>query len=93
VEPTEKPTALKVYPGADGEFVLYDDDGTSLDYLKDVATWTRIRWNDRSRMLTIEPDARSKAKTTKPRRFEVLLVPDGVRQTVDYSGHMVMVNL
>jgi alpha-glucosidase/alpha-D-xyloside xylohydrolase len=92
-EPTEKPTALKVYPGADGEFVLYDDDGTSLDYLKDAATWTRIRWNDRSRMLTIEPDARSKAKTTKPRRFEVLLAPDGVRQTVDYSGHMVMVNL
>src|SRR5207302_5950768 len=34
-----EPTALRVYPGADGEFTLYDDDGTSLDYQKNVATW------------------------------------------------------
>ncbi len=92
-QPTDKPTTLNVYPGADGEFVIYDDDGASLDYMKDVATWTRVRWNDRARTLTIEPDSRSKAKNVPARRFEVLLAPDGTRQPVDYAGRRIVVKL
>jgi alpha-glucosidase/alpha-D-xyloside xylohydrolase len=80
-----EPTTLKVYPGANGEFVLYEDDGKSLDYLQDRATWTRIRWNDRAQTLTIEPDGRSKTQPG-PRRFEVLLVKGGGRKSVEYSG-------
>jgi alpha-glucosidase/alpha-D-xyloside xylohydrolase len=85
-EPTDKPLTLKVYPGADGEFVLYEDDGASLDYLRDIATWTRFKWNDRSRTLTIEPHERSAGKAGAPRRFEVWLVPGNARRTVDYAG-------
>jgi hypothetical protein len=65
--------------------VLYEDDGKSLDYLQDRATWTRIRWNDRAQTLTIEPDGRSKTQPG-PRRFEVLLVKGGGRKSVEYSG-------
>ena len=92
-QPTDKPTTLNVYPGADGEFVMYDDDGASLDYMKDVATWTHIRWNDRARTLTIEPDPRSKAKNVPARKFEVLLAPNGTRQSVDYAGRRMVVKL
>ncbi len=51
----DEPTTLKIYPGADGEFTLYSDDGTSLDYLTGRATRTRLKWDDATRRLTIEP--------------------------------------
>jgi alpha-D-xyloside xylohydrolase len=35
-----------VYPGKDGEFDLYDDDGVSYDYEKGKSTVTRLRWSD-----------------------------------------------
>ena len=85
-EPTDKPMTLNVYPGADGEFVLYEDDGSSLDYTQDIAAWTHIRWNDRARTLTIEADAKSKMKPAASRKFDVLLVPGGARKSVDYDG-------
>jgi alpha-glucosidase/alpha-D-xyloside xylohydrolase len=81
-----EPTTLKVYSGADGEFVLYEDDGVSFDYLRDRATWTRIRWDNRRRILSIEPDARSKIGPASARNFDVLLVPDGTRQSLMYRG-------
>ena len=65
-EPTDQPTTLAVYTGADGEFVLYEDDGASLDYLRNAATWTRLRWDDHARSLTIEPDERSTKKPDAP---------------------------
>jgi alpha-glucosidase (family GH31 glycosyl hydrolase) len=88
-QPVTTPTTLRVNPGADGEFVLYDDDGASLDYQRDLATWTRFRWNDQTRTLTIESDARSKMKPGPPRRFEVTLTPGASRQFVEYAGQRV----
>jgi alpha-glucosidase (family GH31 glycosyl hydrolase) len=88
-EPTDQPLTLNVYPGADGEFVLYEDDGVSLDYLRGVATWTRLRWDDRSRTLTIEPHEKSKSKPDRARRIDVVLMPRAVRQSVDYAGQRV----
>ncbi|HXU76490.1 MAG TPA: DUF5110 domain-containing protein, partial [Methylomirabilota bacterium] len=84
-QPVTEATRLKIYPGADGSFVLYDDDGTSLDYLKDSATWTRLRWNERRRTLSVEPDARSKRKV-EPRRFEIELTTQAGHQELTYRG-------
>jgi alpha-glucosidase (family GH31 glycosyl hydrolase) len=90
-QPVSEPTTLLVYPGADGSFTLYDDDGASLDYLKDIASWTRVRWEDHRRVLTIEPDARSRMKPGPPRNFDVLLVSEGTRKTVEYLGRRIQV--
>jgi alpha-glucosidase/alpha-D-xyloside xylohydrolase len=90
-QPVNEPTTLAVYPGADGTATLYDDDGVSLLYFHDDASWTRLRWNDHARMLTIQPDVRSKLKPFPPRRFEVWFVPGGVRKAVEYSGRRVTV--
>lgn len=81
-QPVSEPTTLKVFPGADGEFVLYEDDGKTLDYLQDRAVWTRIRWNEPAQTLTLEPDSRSKAKPVPQRKFDVLLVSKNVRKSV-----------
>jgi alpha-D-xyloside xylohydrolase len=37
---------IKVYPGADGEFALYDDDGVSYDYEKNKGTVVKFKWDD-----------------------------------------------
>ena len=43
---------IQVYPGKDGEFNLYDDDGVSYDYEKGKSTLTRLRWSEGSGKLT-----------------------------------------
>jgi alpha-D-xyloside xylohydrolase len=81
-----------VYPGADGSSVIYDDDGTSLDYKRDIATWTRFRWDERSQTLRIEPDSRTKAKSVGDRKFEVSIVRQGRSKTVTYSNRPIEVS-
>ena len=53
----DTPTTLRIYPGADGDFTLYDDDGISQQYLRGRATLTRITWSDHTRTLTLRPAA------------------------------------
>ena len=86
-----EPTTLKIHPGADGVFTLYDDDGTTLDYQRNVAAWTRLSWNDRARTLTIEPDPRSKLKPAASRPFDVVLATGGDRERVLYEGKRIRV--
>ena len=48
---------IKVYPGANASFTLYDDDGTSYAYEKgEGVVQTEIRWNDKTRKLTARGD-------------------------------------
>jgi alpha-glucosidase/alpha-D-xyloside xylohydrolase len=86
-----EPTTLRVYAGANGAFTLYDDDGESLDYMKNRATWTHMTWDEQRRTFTTEPDPRSKLKLAEPRKFDVVLVPEGSHKSVDYTGQRVEV--
>jgi alpha-glucosidase/alpha-D-xyloside xylohydrolase len=78
------PTTLKVFTGADGEFMLYDDDGISQEYLKGKSTKTNISWNNKKRELTIKPAANNYAANAKS--FKVQLIPGNVIKTVNYNG-------
>ena len=44
---------IRVYPGADGTFTLYEDDGVSNDYEKGERSETTLVWNDKNKKLTI----------------------------------------
>jgi alpha-D-xyloside xylohydrolase len=44
---------IRVYPGKDGEFALYDDDGASYDYEKGKGTLTRLRWDNAKGALSV----------------------------------------
>jgi alpha-D-xyloside xylohydrolase len=48
---------IRVYPGKDGEFALYDDDGVSYDYEKGKGTLAKLQWNDGAARLTVSGDA------------------------------------
>jgi alpha-glucosidase (family GH31 glycosyl hydrolase) len=43
---------VRVYPGADGSFTLFSDDGTTYDYEKGAGSVTRLHWDDAKQMLT-----------------------------------------
>jgi alpha-glucosidase (family GH31 glycosyl hydrolase) len=81
-----EPTTLQVYRGADGKFVLYDDDGHSLDYLRGQGSWTKITWDDANRLLAIEPDARTSGPQLQERAFDVLVLPEKTLKRVTYTG-------
>lgn len=83
-QPVIEPTELRIYPGADAEYTLYDDDGHSLDYLKHDGSRIRMAWNDAAKTLTLEPvndAARKVQRTFKPR-----VMPDNISTTIEYRG-------
>jgi alpha-glucosidase/alpha-D-xyloside xylohydrolase len=83
-QPTDEPTTVKIYRGADGEFRLYDDDGASLDYQRGRFAWTKFQWNDAQRRLTIQPDG---GEMEPPSRALVVeLLPSGEKKSVNYDG-------
>ncbi len=43
---------LRVYPGANGEFTLYNDDGRTYAYEKGESQSTHLHWDDAARKLT-----------------------------------------
>ena len=78
----DEPMTLKIYRGANGNYTLYDDDGTSLEYLQGDSVQTRIKWDDAAKTLSIEPAS----KQTATRAFQVELIPDGGTKKVQYTG-------
>ncbi len=47
------PIELRVYPGADGDFTLYEDAGDGYDYERGAHATIPIHWNDATRTLTL----------------------------------------
>jgi alpha-D-xyloside xylohydrolase len=44
---------IRVYPGADGDFSLYEDEGTNYNYEKGQRSTIHFHWNDKRRELSI----------------------------------------
>jgi alpha-glucosidase (family GH31 glycosyl hydrolase) len=57
VESTHETQAIakvRAYPGADGSFTLFSDDGTTYAYEKGAGSVTKLHWDDTGRKLTHE---------------------------------------
>ena len=83
---------LRVYPGADGTFTLYEDEGDNYNYEKGQYTTITMQWNDKRQLLTIGERKGSYKGMLQQRRFTVVL-PDGRQQDVSYDGTSVSVSL
>ncbi len=92
-----EPTTLRVYPGADGKFTLYDDDGQSLGYRdgSDSKTiWIQGIWNDARKRLTLIPAPGASPRPIVSRRFNVELVGSNVRsKQLEFRGRRVETRL
>ena len=81
---------IRVYPGADGQFTLYEDEGDNYNYEKGVYSTITFQWNDRTRTLTIGARQGSYPGMLQKRQF-TLVLPDGTTKTISYDGTEVMV--
>ena len=76
---------MRIYPGADGSFTLYEDEGDGYNYEKGVYATIDFKWNDRRQTLTIsEPKGNYPGMLTQ-RHFTIVL-PDGQQSTIEYKG-------
>ena len=76
---------VRVYPGANGSFTLYEDEGDSYHYEKGVYSTIPFSWNDKSRTLTIGNRQGSYPGMLQQRQFTVV-TPDGTSTTISYDG-------
>jgi alpha-D-xyloside xylohydrolase len=90
------PIELRVYPGADGDFTLYEDEGDSYRYQRGAHATIPIHWNDAARSLTIGGRQGSYPGMPQGHTFNVVIVSAGhgvggdatatPDKTIPYSG-------
>lgn len=68
------PLEIRVYPGANGEFTLYEDENDNYNYEKGAYATIRLRWNDQARQLTLADRVGSFPGMQASRTFRVIVV-------------------
>ncbi|MBR5657753.1 MAG: DUF5110 domain-containing protein [Prevotella sp.] len=81
---------IRVYPGADGNFVLYEDDGTTRAYEQGECSRISFKWDETKRQLMIGKREGSFAGMQKKRQISITM-PDGRQTTINYAGKKVVV--
>ena len=74
---TEKPPdpiELRIYPGADGRFTLYEDESDNYNYEKGTFATITFLWNDLHRTLTISDRHGKFPGMLRTRTFDIVLV-------------------
>ncbi|MBO7466940.1 MAG: DUF5110 domain-containing protein [Bacteroidaceae bacterium] len=90
---SEKPwddLEVRVYAGADGSFILYEDEGDNYNYERGLFTEIPFRWDEGNHTLTIGARQGQYKGMLQQRTFRVQLI-DGTRRntpahTVQYDG-------
>ena len=78
---------IRIYPGADGQFTLYEDEGDNYNYEKGAYSTITFQWNDKTHELTISNRAGNFKGMLTNRSFRLLLVSDHpTTSKVNYSG-------
>jgi len=90
-EHSEEPVTLRIYPGADGRFSWYEDDGTSFRYRQGEFTKIDCAWDDASRKLTLAWAAGS--RPSSERKVWVQAMDHEAKKLVTVRGHITTVNL
>jgi alpha-D-xyloside xylohydrolase len=100
-EKQEEPIELRVYPGADGDFALYEDENDNYNYEKGVYATIALHWDDAKRTLTIGERKGEFPGMLQNRTFHVVVVKEhhgiGVMpeakpdRVVQYSGKQLAV--
>ena len=102
---TEKsdPVEIRIYPGADGEFTLYEDENDNYNYEKGIYSTITFNWENEKKELTINDRKGSFPGMLSERKFNIVVVgkTKGVGitpvekfdQVVTYDGKKVVVKL
>jgi len=86
---------IRVYPGANVEFTLYEDENDNYNYEKGVYSTISFTWNDTKKSLTINDRKGSFPGMLTTRKFNIVVVADSknINKVVTYAGKKVVVKL
>ena len=65
---------IRVYPGADGEFTLYEDENDNYNYEKGMYSTITFTWDDAKKVLTINDRKGSFPGMLGERKFNIVMV-------------------
>src|SRR4051812_46951812 len=89
-EKVNEPLSVWIYPGADGSFLLYEDDGTSFDHRKGEWMGIQMSWDNKRRTFSLQLVAGSRMREPRTRTITVDL--SGVTRSVIFEGRPVEVS-
>ena len=87
---TEKPAdpiELRIYPGADGSFTLYEDESDNYNYEKGVYATIAFHWNNAKRQLTIDARKGDFPGMLRTRTFQIVMVSKSHGVGVDVTAN------
>jgi alpha-D-xyloside xylohydrolase len=98
---TEKPDApyeIRIYPGADATFTVYEDDNETYNYEKGQRATYTLTWNDAAKTLSIGARQGTFPGLVTRRELNVVLISEGqarpaATRKVTYDGTTVQVSL
>lgn len=67
------PLVIDIYPGADAEFMLYEDDGRTYGYESGKYAWTKISYSEAARSVTIDAVQGQYPGQIRMRSYQVVL--------------------
>lgn len=65
---------IRIYPGADGEFTLYEDENDNYDYEKGAYSTVNFKWDEEKKTLTINDRQGTFPGMLTERKFNVVVV-------------------
>jgi len=102
-EKKNAPIEIRVYPGADGEFILYDDEKDNYNYEKGLFSTVKLSWDDKNKSLTIGKRQGAFPKMIKKRQFNIIVVdakngngmetPKTINKTITYRGKEIVLKM
>jgi len=93
---------IRIYPGADGEFLLYEDENDNYNYEKGSYSTIKFKWNDPAKKLTITDREGYFYGMLKSRKFKITVVNHNKAsvdalskfvKVVSYKGKKIVVKL
>ena len=92
-EKSEEPLTLVVYPGAEAEGTMYEDDGSSFDYRR--GEWMKLgaRWDSGQHKLSVHMLPGSRMLPPLRRKMEFRVVPERGTRTFQFEGRPVTVSI
>jgi alpha-D-xyloside xylohydrolase len=76
---------IRVYPGANGLFTLYEDEFDNYNYEKGLYSEILFNWDDAAQKLIINKRKGQYPGMLQDRKFTIIL-PSGAKKTVSYNG-------
>ena len=95
------PLEIRVYPGDDGQYTLYEDDGDGYGYENGELSKITFSWNDAEKTLSVSDRLGSFKNMQQTRKFNVVLVDETITgekpalanmvKVIDYNGEKLIV--